>query len=192
MLCRLDNCKQQDKTTISGTLIKIFPSADSYRGKMLGMLAIRLFLLAVEEFYGTISTSNDICCNNKGALYTFERKSQRVPSGKANTDIQRVLRTVKSRCKSTYVQHHVKSHQDRHKPWRLMTYREQLNKYCNNMAKKAILDHIAQQTELMELGEDTTEVFTKCLPFENARVFVGGVKQITDMGKGITQVIGHQ
>ena len=76
------------------------PSADSYRGEILGMLAIRLFLLAVKEFYGTVTTSNDICCDNKGALYTFERKSKRVPSGKANTDIQRVLRTVKSRCKA--------------------------------------------------------------------------------------------
>ena len=159
---------------------------------MLGMLAIRLFLLAVEEFYGTISTSNDICCDNKGALYTFERKSQRVPSGKANTNIQRVLRTVKSRCKSTYVQHHVKSHQDRLKPWHKMTYREQLNKLCNDMAKKAILDHIAQQVELRTLGEDTSEEFTKCLPLEKASVFVGGVKQTTDVGKGLTQVIGHQ
>ena len=159
---------------------------------MLGMLAIRLFLLAVEEFYGTISTSNDICCDNKGALYTFERKSQRVPSGKANTDIQRVLRTVKSRSKSTYVQHHVKSHQDRLKPWHKMTYREQLNKRCDDMAKKAILDHIAQQVARRNLGEDTSEEFTACLPLEKASVFVGGDKQTTDVGKGLTQVIGHQ
>ena len=60
------------------------------------------------------------------------------------------------------------------------------------MAKKAILDHIAQQVELWYLGEDTSEEFTECLPLEKASVFVGGVKQTTDVGKGLTQVIGHQ
>ena len=102
------------------------------------MLAICLFLLAVEEFYGAVTTSNNICCDNKGALYTFERKSQRVPSGKANTNIQRVLQTIKYRSKSKYMQHHVRSHQDKLKPWHKMTYEEQLNYYCDKMAKKAI------------------------------------------------------
>ena len=60
------------------------------------------------------------------------------------------------------------------------------------MAKKAILDHIAQQVELRNLGEDTSEEFTACLPLEKASVFVGGAKQTTDVGKGLMQVIGHQ
>ena len=40
------------KRQIGGTFVKISPSADSYRGELLGMLAIRLFLLAVEEYSG--------------------------------------------------------------------------------------------------------------------------------------------
>ena len=44
------------------------------------------------------------------------------------------------------------------------------------MAKKEILDHVAQQVELMMLEEDTSEEYTKCLPLEKARVFVRGVK----------------
>lgn len=103
---------RQTKRQIGGTLLtEISSSTDSYRENILGILPIRLFLLAVEEFYGTVTTSNNICCDNKGALYIFERKSQCVPSSKANTDIQRVLRTIKGRSKSTYIQHHVQDHQ---------------------------------------------------------------------------------
>ena len=55
------------------------------------MLAIRLFLLAAEEYYGVISDGNKVCCNNKGALYTFAKKSKQVSSGTKNADINRVL-----------------------------------------------------------------------------------------------------
>ena len=41
-------CKKTGRR-ISGTLVEESPKAGSYRGEMLGMLAIRLFLLAVEE-----------------------------------------------------------------------------------------------------------------------------------------------
>ena len=83
-------CKQT-KRHISGTLVKHSESVDSYRGECLGMLAIRLFLLAVEEYYGAITHGNKVCCNNKGALYTFAKKSKRVSSGAKNAYINRVL-----------------------------------------------------------------------------------------------------
>ena len=101
---------KQTGRMISGTLVEKSQSADSYRGEMLGMLAIRLFLLAVEEYCGVITEDNKICCDNKGTLFTFEKKTKRVPKGKANTDIQRVLRTINARTKSNFVQQHVKAH----------------------------------------------------------------------------------
>ena len=45
-------CRQTGRQ-IQGSLVEVSPSAGSYRGEMLGMLAIRLFLLAVEEYYTT-------------------------------------------------------------------------------------------------------------------------------------------
>merc|ERR1711983_606585 len=101
--------------TISGTLVEKSQSAGSYREEMLGMLAIRLLLLAVEEYCGEITKGNKICCDNKGALVTFEKKSNRVPKGGANTVIQR----------------HVKAHQDEVKAWSQMTYEEKLNYRCD-------------------------------------------------------------
>ena len=61
-----------------------------------------------------------------------------MPKGKANTDIQRVLRTVNARTKSNFVQRHVKAHQDDIKLWSQMMYVEKLNSKCNLMAKEAI------------------------------------------------------
>ena len=64
----------QIKRHTSGTLVEHLKSTNSYRRKCLGMLAIRLILLAVEEYYGVVSDGNNVCCDNKGALYTFAKK----------------------------------------------------------------------------------------------------------------------
>ena len=65
---------------LSGSLVEWSSSASNYRGELLGMLAIHLFLLAIEEYYGMPPASSNIHCDNKGAIYTFEQKSKRVPS----------------------------------------------------------------------------------------------------------------
>ena len=104
----------QTKRQISGTLIERSKYTGSYREELLVMLAIRLFLLAAEEYHNTISYGNKVCCDNKGALFTFEKKSKRVPTGKTNSDVLCVLRTINSRTKSNFIQHHVKAHQDKY------------------------------------------------------------------------------
>ena len=50
---------------IGGTFVEISSSTDSFRGELLGMLAIRLFLLAVEEYYGAVTEGNDVCCDSR-------------------------------------------------------------------------------------------------------------------------------
>ncbi|EJK54586.1 hypothetical protein THAOC_25770, partial [Thalassiosira oceanica] len=52
-------CRETKKRVI-GTVLERSEAAGSYRGELLGMLAIRLFLLAVEQFYQVDSTSNSI------------------------------------------------------------------------------------------------------------------------------------
>ena len=91
------------------------------------------------------------------------------------------------------MQHHVRSHQDKLKPWHKLTYEEQLNYHCDDMAKKAIQNYLAWQLEaaIEERAMKTIES-TKRLPLEKARVMVRGVKQTTDVGKGLKQVMGHQ
>ena len=183
-------CKQTGQK-ICGHLVERSPDASSYRGELLGMLAIRLFLLAVEEHFEVSSSDNGVCCDNKGALYTFGKKSKRVPSGKANTDIQRVLRSIQSRSRSSFRQHHVKAHQDEVKKWERMTLEEKLNYHCDDMAKKAIKTYAA--TRGGHDADNSAEADRFSLPLEAARVFVDGVKQTTDVGKGLKHHIGrHQ
>ena len=93
-------CRKSEKC-IAGTLVEKSKYASSYRGELLGLLAIRLFLLAVEEYHGVATDGSGLVCDNKAALYTFSKESKRVPAGQANTDIQRVLRTIKARSRST-------------------------------------------------------------------------------------------
>ena len=67
------------KQQIGGTLIEISPSANSYRDEMLGMLAIRLFLLAVKEFYGTITRQMTSAAIIKGPYTPLKGNRSRFP-----------------------------------------------------------------------------------------------------------------
>ena len=69
------------KKAVKGSFVEKSQAASSYRGEMLKMLAIHLFLLAVEESYGTVAGRPEVHCDNKGALYTFSKKGKRIPSG---------------------------------------------------------------------------------------------------------------
>ena len=100
---------------IKGAFVEHSTSASSYRGELLGMLEINLFLLAVEESHRSTTGSSEVHCDNKGALYTFEKEGKWVPLGAKNADIQRVLRRVKGRMTGKHSTHHVKAHQDDHR-----------------------------------------------------------------------------
>ena len=181
----------QTKRQISGTLIERSEYAGSYRGELLGMLAIWLFLLAVEEYHNTISDNNEVWCDNKEALFTFEKKSKRVPTGKTNTDVLCVLRTINSRTKSNFVQHHVKAYQDEYTQFIDLSFEAQLNCYCDSLAKKEIEEYQIKKLEVKE-EEDETLPIRHLLPLESARVFVNGVKQTTDVKKGLKRDIRRQ
>ena len=155
------------------------------------MLAIRLFLLAIEGYHNTIFDGNEVCCDNKGALFTFEKESKRVPTGKTNTDVLRVLRTINSRTKSNFVQHHVKAHQDEYTRFIDLSFEAQLNCYCDNLAKEEIEEYQINKLEVEEEGDETLPI-RHSLPLESARVFVNGIKQTTDVGKGLKPDIGRQ
>ena len=64
------------------------------------MLAIRVFLLAVESFYEAAAAEQEtskVLCDNKSALHTFAKKSKRVTSSSSNADVRRALREVNKR-----------------------------------------------------------------------------------------------
>ena len=80
------------------------------------MLAVRIFLMAVEEYYRASmkeQTGNLVSCDNMGALHTFAKECKRVPSSSSNADIRRALREVNRLALNKYILEHVKGRQDR-------------------------------------------------------------------------------
>ena len=59
---------------ITGSLVERSEDASSYRGELLGMLAIHLLLHAVKTFYHSSGDGTKIYCDNKGAIYTFSKQ----------------------------------------------------------------------------------------------------------------------
>ena len=163
---------------ISARLVERSDSASAYRGELLGMLAIHVILYAIEEYYGVTGDSK-VLCDNKGAIYTFQKKSKRIPAGAKNNDIQRVLRQVKARTKSIHLLHHVKAHQDDYKKRRDLPLDAQLNCFCDDLAKEAVIEGI-----MNGIQKGAT------LPLESASVFIGSNKQTTDLAKGLRYFIG--
>ena len=79
-----------------------------------------------------------------------------------------------------------------------MTYEERLNSTCDRLAKDAITKHILEENErrleALTAGKRyKPEPYDKYrLPPEVACVYVDGVKQTTEVGKGLKHAIGRQ
>ena len=176
----------RSRKSVRGAFAERSNSASSYRGELLGMLAIHLFLLAVEESGGLEGGSAEVHCDNKGAIYTFDKEGKRVPSGSKNADIQRVLRRIKARMKGKHSRHHVKAHQDDHKRRSQLSLAAQLNCICDDLAKDAVKEaRVALDDEgfMKDLRTDR-------LPLELASLMIGTTKQTTDVAKDLRYLIG--
>ena len=113
----------------------------------MGMLAIHLILYTTKEYYG-VTRGNIIICNNKGTLYTFEKKSKQIPAGAKNNNVQRVLRQVESKMKRIHLLlHHVKAYQDDNTKRLDLSLEAQLNCYYKERAKLAVIDGIMDGVE---------------------------------------------
>ena len=131
-------CCTATNQKIAGSLVERSEGASSYRGELLGMLAIHLLLHAVEILHQVRGTGTNVFCDNKGAIYTFSKKHKRVSSGTKNADIHRVLRRVQSRMASSQVHKHVKAHQDDYQRRHKLSLPARLNCECDDLAKAAI------------------------------------------------------
>ena len=156
-------------------------SASSYRGEQLGLLAIYTILLAVEEYHGVEMNNNRLYSDCKGALTTFKRASKRVPSSSKNADIQRALRSVRSRVKGTVLVRHVRAHQDRYARRSRLALEAQLNCQCDDLAKLKLREWVLER----RVGEGT-------LPLEHAAVYIDMCKQTSDIGPGLRLSVGRR
>ena len=79
-----------------GSFVEKSPYAGSYRGELLGLLAIHTLARAIEIFYKVTIASGKICCDNQGALHKSKQDRRRIPTGASQADIKRSLRNVKN------------------------------------------------------------------------------------------------
>ena len=63
--------------------------------------------------------------------------------GASQADIKRALRNVKCGLKAHLEYEWVESHQDRYKLWDQLTLEQQLNCYCDTLAKDAVTRSLA-------------------------------------------------
>ena len=170
------------KQKLYGSFFERSPKAGSYRGELLGLLAIHTLVAAIESFFKITIASGKICCDNMGALFKSKEYRRRIPTGAAEADIKRSLRNIKTTMITTFEYEWVESHQDRYKLWHQLTLVQQLNCLCDTLAKRAVAD---------SLDPLSRPIGKQVLPRESASIFVGGVKQTTDVAKAVRFTIGH-
>ena len=183
LACKSTNCY------IAGTPVERSPWANSYRGELLGMLSIRLFLLSVEEYCEVSSSGTGTHCNCKGIITTFEKQTKRVSMGKQmERSSGYLLRTVQLRTRSKYNHFHVKGHQDSTKQFVNLSFETKRNTYCNRWVKDAITNYVFGISR--SVGSILKDL--ERLPLQSARVFTGGIKQPINIAKSLRKGIGME
>ena len=173
-------CTVQHKK-LQGSFYEFATRAGSYRGGLLGFLAIHILMAAFEEYFKLDGSSAKIYCDNQEALYKPKELRRRIPTGASQADIKRVLRNVKTKLKATFFYEWVQSHQDRYKFWHQLTIEQQLNCHCGYTAKAAV------QLSLHCLDPRAKK---QVLPCKSAVVFVRGVKQTTNVSTDVRFTLG--
>jgi hypothetical protein len=176
-------CKRSKQVLVEGSFVEEHPKANSYRGEILGLLAIHLFSRAIRTYFDLASGNYGmVCCDNKGAIYRASRRRRRIPPGTPNADLLRVLRLQHHKLGRVFRYEHVKGHQDDYLARSQLSLEEQLNCRCDDLAKQAV-----------ERNWQTRRTPTsQLLPDEAAAVFVGGVKQTSEVGDNERFAVGKQ
>ena len=178
-------CCSKTGRFVSGSFAEVSASAISYRGEQLGLLAIYLLLHAVELQFDGAGATNDVFCDNKGAITTFLSEAKHVPSGKKNADIARVLRRVKGRMNNKLRPLHVRAHQDDHTDMSKLSLEARLNCHCDGLAKLAIHEWMCKDKGgwgRLPMEAAALMVSQKPLHEDAERPWTASRKQTSDLG----------
>jgi hypothetical protein len=176
-------CCTKSKRILRGSFHETSPKAGSYRGELLGLVAIHTFIASIATFYKLDQPSGKICCDNLAALDQSGRQRRRVRTGIKHADLHRTIRTIKQNAPMKMVYEHVRAHQDRILPWSVLSLEQQLNVICDELANDAVKRAISE-------GAPGTQ--PKLLPHENAAVILDGVKITTDVGAEVRYRLGKE
>ena len=175
-------CTETNKR-LYGNFYEQSPSAGSYRGELLGLLALHTLAAALERYFSFKDGTAKLCCDNQTALFKSKEPRKRIPTGSSQGDIKRALRNVKAVSTMRFTYEWVESHQDRYKLWTQLTVEQRLNCCCDTLAKRAVAEGM--------LGAKRT-ASSQLLPRERVAVIIDGVKQTSDVAGDARFSLGKQ
>jgi len=158
-----------------GSFAEHSPNARSYRGKLLGLMAIHLILKAVNEVSPNLPGSVKILSDCLGALNRVkDLPPYRIPTQCSHSDILKNIMVNCSNLSFSCIFSRVRAHQDDKQDYGKLPREAQLNCQMDYLAKTAIL----------QAPEDHSEQ-TKCFPLEPVCVFLGKNKVTSDKGERV-------
>ena len=170
--------------TLRGSFYEVSQSAGSYRGELLGLVAIHTMAIAIALYFSVTEISGRISCDNTAALNQASKHRKQVGVGVKHSDLHRTIRTLKQQVQTSFQYSHVMAHQDRLRPWRHLTLPEQLNIICDGLANRAIKGYLERHSP--------TPQTTTLLPLEKAAVFIANDKSTMDVGPGVRYLLGAE
>jgi hypothetical protein len=125
---------------IIGSFLESLHVANAYRGKLLGLIAVHLILLSINEIHCNLSGSVEIVSDCLGALNRVTHLPlYRILSRCQHSDI---LKNILVHCRdltfTTYYSH-IKAHQDDNVSLDKLSWKAQLNCICDHAAKQRIV-----------------------------------------------------
>jgi hypothetical protein len=114
-------CCIRTRNLLRGSFFEILPKAGSYRGELLGLVALHTMIVARAQFYKIDTAIGKICCDNISALGQSSKSRKRVTTGSKHSDLHRTIRTIKCLVKLCMEYSHVRAHQDRILTWLMLT-----------------------------------------------------------------------
>ncbi len=103
---------QRSGNILKGSFFEFSSNASSYRGELLGLVAIHTLVLHACRFYQPITVTVKIICDSKSALYKSSKKGhRRIRPGVAQADLFRALQSIHQKMPGANLHYEwVKSH----------------------------------------------------------------------------------
>lgn len=166
---------------LRGSFYERSPSVGSYRGELLGLVALHTFTLTIAKLYKLDKVVGKVCCDNIAALKQSSWQCKRIKTGQKQVDLLRSIRTLKTEQLLGFEYEHVDGHQDQIKLWRHLTLEEQINVKCDELAKAAVHGSMLEEAQV-DRGK-------QLFPLEKIAVFAGDTKLTTDVSKEVRYTV---
>jgi hypothetical protein len=88
-------CCSKSRKLLRCSFFKISPKAGSYRGELLGLVALHTLIVAVALFFELKVVTGKICCDNFSMLGQSSKTRKRVSMGIKHSDLHQSIQTMR-------------------------------------------------------------------------------------------------